>query len=205
MRAGDTRRVMSEHPKTGRGSAKSQETAAGLAAVSAWFVREVLPLEALLMHFLHHNWHNSGDIADLRQDVYVRVYEAAQKQIPDHTKRFVLTTARNLLIDRVRREQVVPIDVVSDVDALGVAMDAPGPDHALMAREELRRLQAALDRLPLRCREAVILGHIEGLSGQQIASRMGVAEPTVSEHLTNGIRALTNMLYGEPADRGSKS
>jgi len=196
---------MSEYTEPGRGSVKSQEPATGLAAVSTWFVREVLPLEAILMHFLHHNWRNSGDIADLRQDVYVRVFEAAQKQIPDHARRFVLMTARNLLIDRVRREQVVPIDVVSDVDALGVAMDAPGPDHALMAREELRRLQGALDRLPPRCREAVILGHIEGLTGQEIASRMGVTEPTVSEHLTNGLRTLTNILYGEPADRGRKA
>jgi RNA polymerase sigma-70 factor (ECF subfamily) len=196
---------MSEYTEPGRGSVKSHETATGLAAVSTWFVREVLPLEAILMHFLHHNWRNSGDIADLRQDVYVRVFETAQKQIPDHARRFVLMTARNLLIDRVRREQVVPIDVVSDVDALGVAMDAPGPDHALMAREELRRLQGALDRLPPRCREAVILGHIEGLTGQEIASRMGVTEPTVSEHLTNGLRTLTNILYGEPADRGRKA
>lgn len=196
---------MADHPEIGRDSAKSEDASASLAVVSAWFVREVLPLESILMHFLHHNWRNSGDIADLRQDVYVRVYEAAQKQIPDHAKRFVLTTARNLPIDRVRREHVVPIDVVSDVDVLGAVMETPGPDRALMAREELRRLQAALERLPPRCREAVILGHIEGLSGQEIASRMGVAEPTVSEHLANGIRTLTNMLYGEPADRGRKS
>ena len=34
------------------------------------------------MQFLQHNWRNRSDIDDLRQDVYVRVYEAAQKQIP---------------------------------------------------------------------------------------------------------------------------
>jgi RNA polymerase sigma factor (sigma-70 family) len=196
---------MTENTETGRDSAGPQGEPADAAAVSDWFVREVLPLEAILVHFLHHNWRNSCDIADLRQDVYVRVYEAAQKQIPDHAKRFVLTTARNLLIDRVRREHVVPIDVVSDVDALGVAMDTPGPDRALMAREELRRLQTALDRLPPRCREAVILGHIENLPGHEIAVRMGVAEPTVSEHLINGLRMLTNILYGEAPDRGRKS
>ena len=56
------------------------------------------------MQFLRHNWRNKADIADLRQEVYVRVYEAARKQIPDPAKPFVFTTARNLLIDRVRRE-----------------------------------------------------------------------------------------------------
>ena len=39
--------------------------------VDAWFVREILPLEAALMQFLQHNWRNKSDIADLRQLVLV--------------------------------------------------------------------------------------------------------------------------------------
>ena len=70
----------------------------GMAAseVVEWFVREVLPLEAILMHFLRHNWRDQSDIEDLRQEVYVRVCEAAQKQLPEQAKPFVLMTARNL-------------------------------------------------------------------------------------------------------------
>jgi RNA polymerase sigma-70 factor (ECF subfamily) len=135
----------------------------------------------------------------------VRVCEAAQTRIPDHPKRFLLTTARNLLIDRVRHEQVVPIDAVSDVDVLGTALDEPAPDQVVIARDELRRLRAALDRLPPRAREAVILGQIEGLSGREIASRMGITPGMVSTHIANGIKALANMLYGEPIDRGRSS
>jgi len=177
----------------------------GVTEVSSWFVRDVLPLEAILMHFLQHNWQNESDIVDLRQEVYLRVFEAAQHGLPEHTKRFVLMTARNLLIDRVRREQVVPIDAVADVEAMTIAIDAPGPDRVVMAREELRRLQTALDRLPPRCREAIILAHIEGLSGQEIAQRMGISEATVSRHLSSGIDAFTDMLFGEPMDRTRKS
>lgn len=173
--------------------------------VATWFVREVLPLEAILMQFLHQNWRNQNDIADLRQEVYIRVCEAARKQLPDHTKRFLLTTARNLLIDCLRREQVVPIEAVADIDALGVAIDQPNPEQVVMARDDLRRLQMVLDRLPPRCREAIILAHLEGLSGSEIATRMNVNQATVSEHLANGIRALTDMVYGEVPDRGRKS
>jgi RNA polymerase sigma-70 factor (ECF subfamily) len=163
----------------------------------AWFAREVLPLEAALMQFLQHNWRNKSDVADLRQDVYVQVYEAALKQIPDKPKQFVFATARNLLVDRVRREQVVPIEAVADLDALDVAMDEPPPDRQVAARDELRHLQAALDRLTPRCREAVVLGRIEGLSGVQIAERMGIGQATVSKHLTDGLAALTDMIHGE--------
>ena len=70
------------------------------AQVEAWFVREVLPLEASLMQFLSHNWRNAADIADIRQDVYEHVCEAARSQIPDQTKAFVFRTARNLIVDR---------------------------------------------------------------------------------------------------------
>lgn len=167
--------------------------------VEAWFVREVLPLESALMQFLQHNWRNEADIADLRQDVYERVCEAAQEHIPDHAKAFLFKTARNLLVDRVRRSQIVPIDVTSDFEALGIAWDAPDPESSVIARDELRRLQAALDRLPPRSREAVVLGRIEGLRGKEIAARMGVNESTVSIHLANGIRALVNAVYGNPA------
>ena len=129
--------------------------------VDDWFAREVLPLEVALMQFLQHNWRNKSDIADLRQDVYVQVYESALKTLPDQPKQFVFATARNLLINRVRREQIVPIEAVADLDALEIAMDLPGPDRTILARDELRQLQAALDRLAPRCREVVIMGQIE--------------------------------------------
>jgi hypothetical protein len=47
----------------------------------AWFIREILPLEAALTQYLHHNWRNKAEIPDLRQDIYVKVYEASRKQI----------------------------------------------------------------------------------------------------------------------------
>jgi RNA polymerase sigma factor (sigma-70 family) len=168
----------------------------------AWFMREVLPLEAILMLFLRQNWRNKAEIADLRQEVYMRVYEAALREIPEQAKPFVLTTARNLLVDRVRRERVIPFEIVTDLEALGVASEQAGPERAIMARDALRRLQAALDRLPPRCREAVVLRKIEGLSRREIAARMGVAEFTVNRHLTEGMRALADILFSEPQDSG---
>ena len=168
--------------------------------VDTWFVHEVLPLEAALMQYLQHNWRNKGDISDLRQDIYVRVYEAARQGIPDSPKAFVFAIARNLLIRRMRREQIIPIEAVSDFDALGAAIDAPDPENTLIARDELRRLQAALDRLAPRCREAFVMRQVDGLSRREIAARMGVTEKTVKTHLHDAGRTLANILYGEHAD-----
>lgn len=166
----------------------------------AWFVREVLPLETALMQFLRRNWRNESEIADLRQEVYVRVFESAQRQLPEQPRHFVFTTARNLLIDRVRKENVIPIDAVTDLDALAIAIDTPPPDRAIMAREELRKLQSALNRLPQKYRDVIVLRRIEGLNGRQIALRLGLSESAVSKHIDAGMRALADIFYGQPTD-----
>lgn len=174
--------------------------AADLSEVRAWFIREILPLEAILMRFLRQNLRNPADIADLRQEVYVRIYEAARRQIPDLAKTFVLITARNLLIDRIRRERIIPIDTVTDLEAMGVASDEVGPDRVAVARDALRRLQAALDLLPAQAREAVMLRKVEGFSRQETALRMGVTERTVNRQIVHAMRALADNLYSEPLD-----
>ena len=194
---------MVEATDTGREDTRLLYAGGGMIAseICDWFVREVLPLEAALTQYLQHNWRNRGDIEDLLQDVYIRVFEAARNQIPDRPRAFVFTTARNLLIDRVRREQVIPIEAVSDLDALNVEVDAPSPERSAIARDELRRLQAALDHLPPRCRQAVVLRQVEGLSRKDIAGRMGIGEETVKEYLAEGVIALADMLYGETRRR----
>lgn len=164
--------------------------------LEAWFVREVLPLEAQLVQFLRRSWRNTSDIPDLLQEVYMRVCEAAQKQVPVPAKPFVFAVARNLIIDHVRREHVVSIESVSDPDAVDAATEEPGPDRNAIARDELRRLEAALDRLPPRAREAMVMQKVEGLSRREIAVRMGVTEKTVKWHLNEAVRALADILYG---------
>jgi RNA polymerase sigma-70 factor (ECF subfamily) len=173
--------------------------------LKVWFLREVLPLEAALMQFLRRSGRSKSEIDDLCQDVYVRVFEAAQKQLPQPVRPFVFTIARNLLIDHIRKGQVVPIETVAELGTLDVAFDGPGPDRVVIAREELRRLQVALDQLPDRCREAVVMRKVDGLPRREIAQRMGVTEFTVNAHLTHGVRLLADMVYGDPAALRRKS
>jgi RNA polymerase sigma-70 factor (ECF subfamily) len=167
------------------------------AEVKAWFVREVLPLEATLVQFLRKASRNASDLDDLRQEVYTRLYETAKKEIPEHTRPLLFRIARHLLIDRARRAQIVSIEAVENLENLNLAIDEPGPDRAVIAREELRRMQTELDQLPRRYRMAVVMRKVEGLTTREIALRLGIAEKTVEKHLTEGVRALANILYRE--------
>jgi RNA polymerase sigma factor (sigma-70 family) len=189
---------MAESPDTSRENANPHRAGAGAlgSAVNLWFMREVLPLEASLMRFLRRGWRKDRDLEDLCHDVYVLVYQAACKEIPTLAKPFVFAVARNLLINRMKREHVVSIEAVADPDTLGIALDEPGPDRSAMARQELHLLQTALNRLPHRWRDAVVMKKVEGLSRPEIAARLGIAEATVSQHLAAGMAALADIFHG---------
>ena len=67
-------------------TAKDSSGAERVSEVRAWFVREVLPLEAVLIQFLSRAARNKADVEDLRQSVYMRVCAAAYREFPDHTR-----------------------------------------------------------------------------------------------------------------------
>ncbi len=198
---------MMETPDSRRGDSDLHLPGAAMNThgLEEWFVREVLPLEGMLMQFLRHNWRDRSDLEDIRQEIYARVCEAAETEVPKSAKSFVFASARNLLIDKARRESVVPIEAVADLESLGIELDAPGPDRSAIAKDELRKLQSALNKLPPRHREAVVLGRIEGLNGREIAQRMGIAETTASQHLKLGMHALTDLYLRETTDPARRS
>ncbi|MBL0087794.1 MAG: RNA polymerase sigma factor [Ideonella sp.] len=169
-----------------------------------WFVGSILPMEPALMRFLRRHWRSSDEHQDLRQDIYVKLYEAAaQGGAPHDPRAYLFTVARNLLIDKARRAQVVVIDIVADLEALDTPSDDFNPERTASARSELRRLQHALDDLPPRCREVVALRKIEGLSLREIALRMGIAEGTVEKQITLGMRSLAESLLAQGAAVGA--
>jgi RNA polymerase sigma factor (sigma-70 family) len=168
----------------------------GVRRVDEWFVREVIPLEAALMRLFRSHWRNAADIADLRQELYVGLYEAGQAGLPGNTRAFVFRSARNLLINRARREQVVSIELVAELETLDSGMDTLTPERHVSAREDLKRLRLGLEQLPPRCREVITLRRIEGLSQREAAARMGVTEHTVERQMVVGMRALVDFMLG---------
>lgn len=165
-------------------------------ALDHWFATEILPYEAGLMRYLRRVSPRSADVADLRQEAYMRVYEGAAKSLPQHPQRFLFATARNLLIDRLRRERVVSIDYTQDIESLHVNIDELSPERRLNARQELLRLSEAFDQLPETTRSAIWLRRVEGLSQREAAAVLGLNEGALESHMSRGLRAMTNATLG---------
>jgi len=167
---------------------------ASLQSLSQWFTREILVHEAMLTRYLLRNWLRSAEVPDLRHDVYVKVIEAARRQRPEQPKAFLFATARNLLIDKVRRNRVIPIDALMDVDLANALRDDLSPERTVSGFQHLKQLAQAFESLPDRCREVVWLRKIEDRPQKEIAQRMGIAEATVEAHLLRGMKLLMRRL-----------
>lgn len=155
-----------------------------------WFKREVLCHEESLVRYLSRVWPRRDEIADIRQDAYVRVYEAARHVRPQAPKAFLFATARHLMADRVRHERIVPIQAAGDGEYLNALIEEISPEQRVNAYQELARLAHAFDRLPPKCRDVMWLRRVKGYSQKEVAARLGLAEKTVEKHLSTAARLL---------------
>ena len=167
-----------------------------LTPLDQWFAAEILPLEGTLVRYLSRVWPNPAEVPDLRQDIYVRVYESALRGFPHSPRAYLFKTARNLMADRVRRARIVHIDSNQDFEVLNVLIDEISPERRLAARQELQTLTQAFDALSDKCRSVVWLRRVEGLSQQETARRLGMREGAVESQLGRAVRILALAVFG---------
>jgi RNA polymerase sigma-70 factor (ECF subfamily) len=170
-------------------------------SLDAWFKREILTHEDVLMRFLTRVWPRRDEREDIRYDAYARVYEAAIKSRPLAPKSFLFATVRNLMADRIRRERIVSISAGGENEYLNVLVDEISPEQRASATQELVRVARAFDRLTPKCREVIWLRRVLELSQKQAAAKLGVTEKAIEKRLAVAVRLIvqymrTNTLTG---------
>ncbi|MDX2289671.1 MAG: sigma-70 family RNA polymerase sigma factor [Hyphomicrobiaceae bacterium] len=93
---------------------------------------------------------------------------------------WIFTIARNLRIDRLRREMA--FQELPEGRDEEPSSDTP-PDEAVSEKERRVRVREALSKLPEDQQQVVILSYIEGLSHSEIAQRLDLPLGTVKSRM----------------------
>lgn len=161
---------------------------------SRWFVEEVHAHDSSLRAYLRGSFPTVRDVDDVVQESYVRVWKAKTAEPIRSARAFLFRVARHLALDWLRHDRVSPIDPVTDLSALPVVDNGTGVAEAASIAEETALLVTAIDALPPRCREIVILRKFRGLPQKEIAARLGLSEQTVQVQIARGVKKCEEFL-----------
>lgn len=152
-----------------------------------WFTEEVRPHEASLRAYLRLRFPRLRDLDDLIQETYFRMVRARERGKITSPKSLLFTTARNAAFDLFRRQNVVSIEGVADVDEVSTQADIVAASELLDRKQEHDLLQQAILQLPDRCRQVLTLRKIYGLSHREIAEKLDISVNTVNNQLKIGV------------------
>ena len=140
---------------------------------------------------------NRTEAEDLSQETYLRAFRHFDQFDPGtNCRAWLFAILRNAFVNQLKRRgrEVSGLDE-EEMERLEVEMHdgtrtVEGPEEDLMKRVVGADLVAALDRLPLIFREAVVLADLEECSYKEIAQICGVPMGTVMSRLSRGRRLL---------------
>jgi RNA polymerase sigma-70 factor (ECF subfamily) len=160
--------------------------------LSQSFEDELTALLPRLRRFAHGLCRSTADADDLTQMTIERALRArAQWQPGTRLDSWLYKIMRNQWIDTVRaRGRKEKVEAPADeADTLG-----HDPRDAVEATIDLKRVMAAMDRLPGEQREVVALILIEGFGYREASELLDLPIGTVSSRLVRGRAALLAML-----------
>ena len=151
---------------------------------------------------LHHFFlRSTGDRAaaeDLVQEVFVRMlkYRATFREGAEFTP-WMWALARHAAADQWRAR---PREQAADETTPEPASPEPPPIAALVEREQLERLSAALDRLPPAKREVLVLARFTELGYERIGELLGVSVGAVKVRVHRALKSLRSVYLAEAGE-----
>jgi RNA polymerase sigma-70 factor (ECF subfamily) len=138
-----------------------------------------------------------AEAEDVAQEAMLRLWRIAPEWRQGEAKvsTWLYRVVTNLCTDRLRgrkRRGAVGLE-----DAPEVADDARSVEAVMVENDRVTALYAALETLPDRQRQAVILRHIEGLTNPEIADVMDIGVEAVESLTARGKRSLTAAMAGQ--------
>jgi RNA polymerase sigma-70 factor (ECF subfamily) len=146
----------------------------------------------------HHGWlkgwlrkklNCSDTAADLAQDTFLRVVAApeadAKVRAIETPRSYLVTIAQRVMVDYFRRRtfERAYLEALSGMpEAVQIS-----PESQALVIETICQIDAMLDGLGSKAKQAFLLSQIEGLGYQEIADRLGVSVSSVKKYMARAI------------------
>lgn len=139
--------------------------------------------------WLHRKLGCSHRAADFAHDTFLRLLAQGRQAVPVASLRapraYLTTIAHGLVVNHWRRLEIERAWL--DTLANRPAALAPSPEERALLLETLCELDALLDRLNPRARQAFLLAQLDGLSYGQIARQLGVSDRMVKKYMAQAM------------------
>lgn len=142
-----------------------------------------------LLSFFRGRTGNADAASDMVQDAFVRLAGRSRQGGLSNPAAYLQRIARNMLIDRTRR--TAPVELPIEEQDLSVP---PRQEEGLAARDLLRLYEEAVAGLSDKTRTVFLLQRVEGLTYEQIGTRLGISVATVEYHMMRAIAHIDRML-----------
>lgn len=142
------------------------------------------------LYCAHHRWlknwlraklGSASDAEDLAQDTFIRILAGDRAGQIREPKSFLCTVAQRVMVDFFRRNALerAYLDMLAQLPE----QHAPSPEQRHCWLETLQQIDAMLDGLGAKVRQAFLLSQLEGLSYAQIAERLQVSVSSVKKYM----------------------
>jgi len=148
---------------------------------------------------------STHEAREVAQETYARLLELDRPEAVGFLAGYMWKIAANLVLERARsranRARLNRLVLVASEQE----QSAQSPETLLYTEQQLRLVEAALERLPPKCIEAFVLRIIQDLSFKEVAARMGLSERMAKIHVARAAQACQNYLdAAESAGRRPK-
>ncbi|HEX4240247.1 MAG TPA: RNA polymerase sigma factor [Steroidobacteraceae bacterium] len=141
-----------------------------------------------LRRFVFARARNLADVPDIVQEVYLRMLRIPNIDSVRSPEAYLFTVAQHVVQQHTMRQSATPpaVEVTHLLNEPATTHDTD-PALALEAQQCLERLQRALEELSPKARATFMLHRRDGLSFDEIASRLETSRPMVKKYLMKAL------------------
>jgi RNA polymerase sigma-70 factor, ECF subfamily len=159
-------------------------------ALNEWITKLFHELRTPVFRYVYALIQNASEAEDITQECFLRLFTELHGGKPiDHVKPWLFRVSHNLALDR-QRQHGARLERIDD-DAFDLADDrSASSEEALLQKERLKLMRAAMERLSTQQRACLLL-RAENFRYRDIASLLGITKSTVFENVRRGLSHLT--------------